>query len=97
MLGHVTQQSTHDLARACLREIGRQNDLTRLGDRANGARDVLSQLLHEGALIFAGVIGRELEGHKGHNGLTGRVIRGSDYGRFSYCRVRDQCVFDFGR
>src|SRR5690606_11600536 len=37
---NITQQPAHDLARTCLGQIGRQNDLLRLGDRPDLAADM---------------------------------------------------------
>ena len=42
VLGHIAQQSAHDFARTRLGQVRRQNNLTRLGDGADGVGHVLS-------------------------------------------------------
>jgi hypothetical protein len=49
-LGDVDEQPPHDLAAAGLRQLGRQHDLARLGDRADLLGDVVAQLLQEGVV-----------------------------------------------
>ena len=44
VVGHVAQEAPHDLAAAGLGQLGREQDLARLGDRADLARHVVAQL-----------------------------------------------------
>src|SRR5688572_7891532 len=43
-LGNVAQEPPHDLAGTGLRQVGREDDVVRPGDRANLLRDVFPQL-----------------------------------------------------
>src|SRR5687767_15525355 len=45
LLGHVAEETPHDLAAPRLRQLRREDDVGRLGDRADLARDVVAQLL----------------------------------------------------
>src|SRR6266404_6962149 len=44
VLRHVAEQAPHDLAAAGLRQLGRENDVRRLGDRADLDGDVVAKL-----------------------------------------------------
>ena len=55
VLGHVLEQTTHDLARACLGQLVDDHDLARLGDRSDLLGDVVAKLGHDVvALISVG-------------------------------------------
>ena len=66
VLGDVAQQPAHDLPRARLRQLGREDDVRRLRDRADLRRDVVAQLLEhlDRALVAA------LERHVGDDRLA---------------------------
>src|SRR5918999_1752990 len=70
VLGDVAEQAPHDLAAARLRQLGREDDVRRLGDRADLLADVVAQLLEhlDRALLAA------LQSHVGDDRLTGPLV-----------------------
>src|SRR5439155_10580650 len=86
-------QPAHDLPAAGLRQLGREDDVRRLGDRPDFPPDVLAQLLE----LFARAFAAALETDVGDDGLPRHLVRTAADGRLRDLGVIDQCAFDFDR
>src|SRR5690348_4511253 len=62
VLGHVAQEATHDLARARLRQLGREDDVGRRRELADHAADVVTKLFQYLRRTFLAALQRD-EGH----------------------------------
>ena len=86
VVGDVAQEPAHDLAAAGLGQLGRQQDLARLGDGADLVRHVVPELGHELLPRLAVDVARPLEGDEGHDGLAGGGVVGAHHGRLGHGR-----------
>jgi len=77
VLGHVAQQPPHDLARTCLRQFRHNQDLARLGDRADLVADVIAQLLDQ----LGAIDGVTAQDHERHDALARGLIRSANHRR----------------
>src|SRR3984957_7568301 len=91
VLGDLAQDAAHDLARARLRQIGRELDEIGRGDRADLGAHPLHQFLAQG---FARLLARH-QGDIGIDALALDVVRIADHSGFRDFRMRDQRGFDF--
>ena len=83
--GHVAEQSAHDLARACLRKIAREDDAVWARDLPDHLRHVVTQLLGHGVVSLE----LRLQGNERNDRLADKVdpakveigtdIRGTPY------------------
>ena len=71
VLGDVAEQAAHDLPRARLRQLRREDDVRRLRDRADLVRDVVAELLEHLDRARVGALERDV----GDDRLAGRRVR----------------------
>src|SRR5919198_1037672 len=90
ILRDVAQQPAHDLAAARLRQLRREDDIRRLGDRADLLGHVVAQPLEhlDGAVITA------LERHVGDDRLPRALVLAAADGRLGDSLVVDQRALD---
>ncbi len=90
-LGDVSQESAHDLAGAGLGKVVGEDDGAGPSDRA----DLGGHVAPEHLPVLLGSLTSTLKGHEGNDGLAGRGVRGSDYGRLGDRLVVDQGALHF--
>ena len=93
MLGDVAEQPPHDLAAAGLRQLRREDDVRRLGDRADLVGDVAAQLLEhlDRALVAA------LERDVGDDRLARSLVLAAADRGLGDLRVVDERALDLDR
>ena len=92
VLGDVTEQSAHDLARAGLRQVLGEEDRLRFRDRADRLTDVLAEFRHQ--LVARFVPGPQDDERR--DGLTGGGIGLADDRGLGDRREGDQRRFHLG-
>ena len=91
--GDVAEQAPHDLPRACLRQIGGEENIVRPGDRADLPDDVFLQFVAE----ILGPRGAVLERDERGDRLSFQFMRTADDRRFRDGRMIDERALDFHR
>ena len=93
VLGHIAEQAAHDLPRAGLRQLGREDDVRRLRDRA----DLVATWLRSSSSISTEPGSDALQRHVGDDRLTRRRVGAAADRGLGHLRVVDERRLDLDR